>query len=284
MKRTLQLMMMGMLTLGAVSPALAVSTGGGDPGPGDPPPPPPSFSHSATAGRSYGGSLLGLTYNTSVGVYSNLTSKFEANGYAHALGTLVGTSHSLANVGGIITAQPTSYSAWAYAYVGDKQLFDVSDTRSTAFTRSWAYSYKSEIWSNESDWTVLGTGVTLRLALDGGVDLGGTVALALNHASGEIKPRVWMDAGGELSASILWISVGSLSGLVHVIDGKADGTASIGLSGGKVAWSVTGTAQLCTLGGTLTACLPIEGCDEIVSWASYCPLSSGLSYQGSGTL
>jgi len=295
MKRILQVVLVGMCMMGSAGSALALTGtgggGGGDDPPADPPPPPPptttSFSHVAQDSGSIGNSTLGASYQASLTVAADSTrTSLSARGYAWAGATLLGMTKNLVIINGMATAG-SSFGTEISTYLLGQQVFDYKDSFSTSFSKTFtAIDWRNNLWSYTNSWTFLGTGVTIRLALDGGTTLSGSVNASPTYLSATINPRAWVDAGGTLSFSLLWISGGSLSGTVHVVDAQGTGTVSIDTSrfwsGGPINWFVYGSGKLCSGGGSITGCI-VGRCGTLVSWANYCPGWLALSGSASGS-
>src|SRR5262245_45161124 len=217
MKRILQMILVGACMIGSAGSALALTdgSGGGGGGGGDPPPtttPPPatSFYRIAQNAGSIGNSTLGASYQAALQVWVDSTRKsFTARGYAWAGATLLGNTQNLGIINGNANAG-TSFGTEISMYLLGGQVFDYKDSFATSFSKTFsAIDWRNNLWSYTNSWTFLGTGVTIRLALDGGFTLGGTASGSPVKISTTLNPRVWVDAGGTLSFNLLWISGGS---------------------------------------------------------------------------
>lgn len=293
MKRALHLILTGASLMALASSAAALPPpGGGEPEepppPTNPPPPPPAnFQKTLMKTGSIGNSTLGASYQATLQVYANgARTQINARGYASSTATLLGSTKNLVIINGIVNGGATLGSEVS-TYLLGQQAFMYQDSFQTTFQKTFGILDKRwNMWSYQTGWTFLGTGVTIRLAVDGGTDLKGTVSASPLAASGSLNPRAWVDAGGTLSASFLWMNAGSLTGTVRVIDAQAQGTAALDATnipyGGAGTWSMSGSARLCSLGGSLTGCA-FGRCGTLVSWSAICPGWAALSGQTSGT-
>jgi hypothetical protein len=300
MKRTLQLMLAGMFTIACASSALAATAtliggggGGNDPPPSDPPPPPappPSndFFYFTQSNGSIGNSTLGANYQAALQAWTDAARQnFSIRGYAWADATMLGMRKNLVIINGMVSGG-TSLGTEVSAYLLGQQVFDYKDSFTTAFSKTFsAIDWRNNFWSYTNSWTFLGSGVSIRLALDGGVSLNGNADASALRGSGTLNPRVWADAGGTLSFHLLWITAGSLTGTIHLLDAQGSGTSTIDAtalpSGGPVYWTVMGMANLCSGGGSITGCA-LGKCGTLVSWGNYCPGWAWLSGAASGSI
>ncbi len=237
---------------------------------------------------SIGGSALGADYQAALEVWTDSARQnYLARGYVWSDATLLGFRQNLVMLNGQVTAG-TSFGTNVNAFVLGQQVCDYQDSFTTSFSKTFsAFDWRSELWSYTNSWSFMGSGVTIRLAVDGGITMGGTASAAPLMASGGLNPRVWVDAGGTLSFQLLWITAGSLSGTVHLFDAQGSGTATIGgralPSGGRVAWTASGMAQLCSGGGAIQGCV-FGGCADLASWANSCPAWLPLPGSASGSI
>jgi hypothetical protein len=252
--------------------------GGGvtQPSPAPPPQPigPQPWFYSESKSGSIGGSFVGADYQAAIQLTTDATrTSLNARGYADAGFTLLGNHTTGAIINGNASATPTQFSTEVSAYVLTKQVLDYQDSFPTAVTKSFNANYKNNFWQWQDGWTVVGTGVTIQLALDGGLDIAGSASLSPLSLKGHFEPHVFVTAGGSLSATLFWISVGSLSGQINVADAKgiADGSidATAIPSGGHPTWAVSGSLNGCTLGGTITGCV-VGHCEDLASWSGFC--------------
>jgi hypothetical protein len=174
------------------------------------------------------------------------------------------------------------------AYVLTHQVFDLKTTFTSSFnTNIGNLDWRQEFWSYQNSWSVVGIGVTIRLAVDGGVQITGNASGQPLVATVNFTPRAWVDAGGSLSATLFTISIGSISGIVHLADATATGTASVDanptVSGGHATWMVSGMGQICGLGGKITGCI-IGFCEDLVSWNNICPGFLSFSANANGVI
>jgi hypothetical protein len=296
MKTTLQLLLVGACTLALTNSAHAGLPPDWEP-PEEPepepePPPPPtgpqSFFYAAQSNASIGNSTLGASYQASLQVSADAARQnFSARGYASAQATLLGLKKNLAIVNGYITAG-TSFGTEISTYVLGQHVFSYKDSFNTSFSKSFsAIDWRNNLWQYSNSWSWFGSGVTIRLALDGGVNMSGTASASPLRVSGGLNPRVWADAGGTLSLQFLWITAGSITGTVRLLDAQASGTATIDGTalpfGGKMTWSVSGWAKLCSLGGSISGCA-LGRCGTLVSWNAVCPGWLSISGAASGQI
>ncbi len=292
MKRTLQLILIGAWTMVLAGTAAALPPPGGEEPPPEeePPPPPPSqptyFSFVAQRTGSIGNSTLGANYQAHLTAWTDSNRQsFGARGYAWSDATLLGLRKNLVIINGSATAG-TSFGTEISMFLLGQQMFNYKDSFSTSFSKTFsALDRRYEFWSYTNSWSFLGSGVTIRLGLDGGVTMGGTVTGQPRRISADLNPRVWVDAGGALSFHLLWITAGSLSGSIHLVDAQGWGTAAIDATQfpyGPTYWTVSGWGRLCTGGGAITGCA-LGKCGTLVSWNNYCPGWLTLSGSASGS-
>jgi hypothetical protein len=256
----------------------------------DPTPPPPTepYQYEARNSGSIGNSVLGGQYSAALSVYATRDgATLRARGTAFGSATLLGnTFASLASVSGVVTSSNV-FQIQSTMFAAGQQVYDFTTTLNSPFTNAgFTGHYRHEFWHYSNSWLFLGVGVHIQLALDGGGDLLGTATAQPLYATASLNPRLFIDAGGSLSAQFLWMDVGVLAGSVHLLDATLSGTGTLDAraipSQGPIAYSVGGGANLCTLGGEIHGCI-IAQCGTLVSWNSICPGFLSLSGQRSGT-
>lgn len=256
----------------------------------DPTPPPPTgpYTYEARSSGSIGNSVLGGQYSAGLSVYATRDGKtLRARGNAFGSATLLGnTFASLANVSGVVTASNV-FQIQSTVFAAGQQVYDFTTTLASPFTNAgFTGHYLHEFWHYSNSWFFIGASVNIQLALDGGGDILGTATAQPLYATAALNPRLFIDAGGSLSAQFLWMDVGLLVGSVHLLDATLSGTGTLDAraipSHGAIAYSVGGGANLCTLGGEIHGCI-LAQCATLVSWNSICPGFLSLSGQRSGT-
>jgi hypothetical protein len=273
MKRTLQLVLAGIFTIACASNALAAD----------------NFNYIAMSNGSIGNSTLGANYQAALQVWTDAARQnLSLRGYAWADATMLGLRKvNLVIINGMVYGG-TSLGTEVSAYLLGQQVFDYKDSFTAAFDKTFtAIDWRNNFWSYTNSWTFLGSGVSIRLALDGGVSLAGNASASALRASATLNPRAWADAGGTLSFQLLWITAGSLTGTIHLVDAQGSGTAAVDAtafpSGGSVYWTVMGMGNLCSGGGSITGCT-FGRCGTLVSWGNYCPGWAWLSGAASGSI
>lgn len=264
--------------------------GGGDDGEDPPPTPPPpqSLLFSASKSGSIGGSAVGANYQGSLQAWTDAARhNVHVRGYASGYATLLGHSANLAIINAYAKGGDV-FGTEISVYVLGSQVFGYNDSFPGNFLKQFtAIDYRANLWQWERDWTWAGTGARVRLAIDGGFTLNGTVYGGWLYAGGGLEPHAWADVGGSLSAHLIGINVGSISGMIHLFDATASGNLNIDISalifGEAGSYSISGWARLCSGGGFFRGC--VAGiCGDIARWNNYCPDWLALSGQTGGSI
>jgi hypothetical protein len=263
--------------------------GGGGSGSGGGTTPPPPFQYIAQNSDSIGNSTVGAAYNAALQAYADgARQNVMARGYASSWATLLGNQVNLVIVNGMVNANASTFGTQVSVYLLGHDVEDYSDSFTTAFSKTFSDKlYQDKFWQYESSWTFLGTGVDIQLALDGTAIVNGAAAAGPLYANGSLNPHLTIDLGGTLSVQFLWMTAGSLTGIIHLVDAQASGNAAIDarplLSGQPGTWTVSGSGQLCSGGGSISGCVAFVGCAQLAGWDNYCPGWLSLSGSTSGT-
>lgn len=263
--------------------------GGDDPPPPPDPPPPQSLLFTAQKTGSIGGSAVGASFQGALQAYTDASRRnVNVRAYASGAATLLGNTTNLGIINSYAKAGDAGFGTEMSIYVLGSQVFAYNDSFPGTFLKHFsAVDWRANLWQWERNWTWAGTGAKVRLAIDGGFTLNGTVYGGWLYAGGQLEARAWGDVGGALSFHFLWIEAGSISGTIHLFDATASGDLNIDISalihGVPGSYSLSGWARLCSGGGFIRGCV-FGRCGDIARWSDYCPGWASLSGQISGSI